>query len=327
MSGESPPELAEALLTATGLTVAAGRGDAGAADLLASLRPWWHRDGLIAVTSGAAFIDVMGNEGDAEKAGAIYDEVVAAVSGLWHRHDFQARVRLGALLLGQLASAAAHAGVAERGALTHRGDELASVSLEVAAQSRPGRRRGPESEAWISRVRAERARLHWLSGIDPLPEEALVDVWRRTVAAFERFGHVYETARSRARLAAVLKATGAAAEAEGEISLAHEMAESLGAEPLVKELRALGGLDRAQPRPAAGRRDVPLTAREAEVLALIAEGRSNREIGLQLFISAKTVSVHVSNILAKLDAAGRTEAVALARRRGLLTGSTVDEGR
>ena len=43
-----------------------------------------------------------------------------------------------------------------------------------------------------------------------------------------------------------------------------------------------------------------------------------REIGLQLFISIKTVSVHVSNILAKLGAASRTEAVALARRRGLL---------
>jgi DNA-binding NarL/FixJ family response regulator len=55
------------------------------------------------------------------------------------------------------------------------------------------------------------------------------------------------------------------------------------------------------------------------VLALVAEGRSNREIAKLLFISAKTVSVHVSNILAKLGAAGRTEAVALARRRGLLT--------
>ena len=48
----------------------------------------------------------------------------------------------------------------------------------------------------------------------------------------------------------------------------------------------------------------------------MAQGRSNKEIGRQLFISAKTVSVHVSNILAKLGAAGRTEAVALARRRG-----------
>jgi hypothetical protein len=48
-------------------------------------------------------------------------------------------------------------------------------------------------------------------------------------------------------------------------------------------------------------------------------GRSNKQIGEHLFISAKTVSVHVSNILAKLGAAGRTEAAAEARRRGLLT--------
>ena len=54
------------------------------------------------------------------------------------------------------------------------------------------------------------------------------------------------------------------------------------------------------------------------MLALVAQGRSNREIAGQLFISAKTVSVHVSNILAKLGAAGRTEAVAIARRRGYL---------
>jgi DNA-binding NarL/FixJ family response regulator len=54
------------------------------------------------------------------------------------------------------------------------------------------------------------------------------------------------------------------------------------------------------------------------VLALVAQGRTNGEIGRQLFISTKTVSVHVSNILAKLGAGGRTEAVAVARHRGLL---------
>jgi len=61
-----------------------------------------------------------------------------------------------------------------------------------------------------------------------------------------------------------------------------------------------------------------LTPREAEILALVAEGRSNGEIGRQLFISTKTVSVHVSNILGKLGAAGRTEAAAIARREGLI---------
>jgi DNA-binding CsgD family transcriptional regulator len=64
--------------------------------------------------------------------------------------------------------------------------------------------------------------------------------------------------------------------------------------------------------------EAALTAREREILALVADGRSNGEIARQLFISTKTVSVHVSNILAKLGAGGRTEAAAVARRQGLL---------
>jgi DNA-binding NarL/FixJ family response regulator len=60
-----------------------------------------------------------------------------------------------------------------------------------------------------------------------------------------------------------------------------------------------------------------LTAREREVLRLIADGRSNREIGAALFIAAKTASVHVSNILAKLGVASRTEAAAMALREGI----------
>ena len=73
-----------------------------------------------------------------------------------------------------------------------------------------------------------------------------------------------------------------------------------------------------RPRPPPPPQAATLTPREAEILALVAEGRSNGEIGKQLFISTKTVSVHVSNILAKLEAASRTEAAAVARRRGLL---------
>ncbi len=60
-----------------------------------------------------------------------------------------------------------------------------------------------------------------------------------------------------------------------------------------------------------------LTSREIEVLRLVASGRSNAEIGRALFISAKTASVHVSNILAKLSVGGRVEAAAIAHREGL----------
>jgi DNA-binding NarL/FixJ family response regulator len=54
------------------------------------------------------------------------------------------------------------------------------------------------------------------------------------------------------------------------------------------------------------------------VLGLVAEGLSNRQIGERLFISGKTVSVHVSRVLDKLGVGGRAEAVAVAHRRGLL---------
>ncbi len=62
----------------------------------------------------------------------------------------------------------------------------------------------------------------------------------------------------------------------------------------------------------------PLTPREREVLALIAEGRSNQEIAGRLFITERTVKYHVSSILAKLGAANRTEAVTVAAQRGLV---------
>jgi DNA-binding NarL/FixJ family response regulator len=61
-----------------------------------------------------------------------------------------------------------------------------------------------------------------------------------------------------------------------------------------------------------------LTSRETEVLRLLAEGRTNRQLARELYISEKTVSVHVSNILAKLGVRSRTEAAAVARRDGLL---------
>jgi DNA-binding NarL/FixJ family response regulator len=61
-----------------------------------------------------------------------------------------------------------------------------------------------------------------------------------------------------------------------------------------------------------------LSRRELEVLALIAEGRTNREIGERLFISQKTVGVHVGNILSKLGASGRVEAAMVAIRLQLV---------
>ncbi len=73
-------------------------------------------------------------------------------------------------------------------------------------------------------------------------------------------------------------------------------------------------------RPRAGALD-GLTTRERDVLALIAEGRSNKRIALELGISEKTVKTHVGHVLAKLDVTDRTQAAVLAVRHGLVARS------
>lgn len=155
--------------------------------------------------------------------------------------------------------------------------------------------------------------MRWLTGVDAPPEGQLVEAWEQSVAAFERYPHAFERARSQARLAAVLRSTGRTAEADVVAVTARATARLLDAKPLLAELGTplAGGRDDAPGHAA-------LTPREREVLLLVAEGRSNSEIGQLLYISGKTAIVHVSNILSKLGARGRTEAVAIARRHGLL---------
>jgi DNA-binding NarL/FixJ family response regulator len=66
--------------------------------------------------------------------------------------------------------------------------------------------------------------------------------------------------------------------------------------------------------------DRPVTPREAEVLGHLANGRTNRQIAEALFISEKTASVHVTNLLRKLGVTSRVEAAAIAQRAGLTAG-------
>jgi len=134
------------------------------------------------------------------------------------------------------------------------------------------------------------------------------------VFTFAAYAAPYELAATRAGLAEVLAASGDVEGSREANDRAVATARQLGAEPL---LRRLGRKPGPTPAPARAVR-VSLTPRESEILALVAQGRTNGEIGRQLFISTKTVSVHVSNILGKLDASGRTEAAAIARRDGLI---------
>jgi DNA-binding NarL/FixJ family response regulator len=106
---------------------------------------------------------------------------------------------------------------------------------------------------------------------------------------------------------------------------AHAAAERLGAGWLRAEVEGLAARARlplaptgtAPPEPPAEEEDpFGLTARERQVLALVAEGATNRQIGATLYMAEKTASVHVSRILGKLSVRSRTEAAALAHRHG-----------
>ena len=142
--------------------------------------------------------------------------------------------------------------------------------------------------------------------------------WQAAVDAFS-YGHVYAVARCQWRLAEALAGAGDRDQATTAARAAHATATRLGAAPLQAALEALarrGRLDLGVALPAqptlAG-----LTPRELEVLRLLVAGRSNRQIAEELFISTKTASVHVTNLLAKLGVHSRLEAAAMARRLGL----------
>jgi DNA-binding CsgD family transcriptional regulator/tetratricopeptide (TPR) repeat protein len=160
---------------------------------------------------------------------------------------------------------------------------------------------------WIAVVIAERSRI---DGTDP-------ELWAAALAAMRRRVHAEHEMYAQFRLAEALAADGDSDRATAELGEAFARANRVGAEPLADEMRTLARRARLTlPGVAAPSVDL-LTAREADVLALVAEGLTNRAIGKRLFISEKTVSVHISNLMAKLGVTNRTQAVHVARQRGI----------
>ncbi|WP_028638041.1 helix-turn-helix transcriptional regulator [Nocardioides sp. URHA0032] len=312
VAADNPPPIPRALLEPLRLHIRLARGEDIAPDAR-SLRKFWAREGGVAINAAAVEIDAAGYRGDAAGAVEAYDGVVAVLSRIWHEW-FSARIRLGALAVAAVNRAVPSLSTAERTAYAVKVDRIhADGHVVLDRYSDPSGHWGPEGRAWMKRLDAETLRFRWLAGIDAPPQDALVDTWRDAIALYEDFGHVHELARVRTALAGILRATGDVAAARALGDRARDAAHRLGAVRLLEDLRAIGTTPvRAEAAPDA------LTPRETEILALVAEGRSNGEIAKQLFISAKTVSVHVSNILGKLDASGRTEAAAIARRRGLV---------
>jgi DNA-binding CsgD family transcriptional regulator len=143
--------------------------------------------------------------------------------------------------------------------------------------------------------------------------------WDKAAAAWAALRQPYAEARALLRAAHAAVAAGERDEAAERLSRAAGLADIVGATPLREEIGALAKRARisvtGEPVPSISEEaGLGLTAREREVLGLVASGRSNREIAEELFISAKTASVHVSNILAKLGVASRGEAAATAHR-------------
>ncbi|MGW5846509.1 helix-turn-helix transcriptional regulator [Streptomyces sp. NPDC055254] len=149
--------------------------------------------------------------------------------------------------------------------------------------------------------------------------------WTAVEAAVRPLERPYLLARARHRLAEALLAGGGDRDAAAELLRdAHATADRLGARRLREDLALLAQRARlpltepdeppGAPAPTDPVEALGLTSRERDVLRLVAAGSTNRKIAEELFISPKTASVHVSNILAKLGVAGRGEAAALAHR-------------
>jgi DNA-binding CsgD family transcriptional regulator/tetratricopeptide (TPR) repeat protein len=186
------------------------------------------------------------------------------------------------------------------------------------AADRDGSPPGPKQQLYRDQAHAELDRLRGRHRPEP---------WDQLAAGWNRLGFRYEEAVARYHHAEALlsgpagRATHSRAAAANAVVVAHSIGHELGAAPLLADIEALARRARvplptpagSDPRPDchAPMHSLGLTTREQQVLTLVAAGRSNGEIAKELFISTKTASVHVSNILRKLGVTNRVEAGAV----------------
>jgi DNA-binding CsgD family transcriptional regulator len=300
----------EALLSAMALFIDVARGNAAADERRTWLEPFWD-DVFVAYIARGLLAEQALWRGDTQTALA---EAEAALSADANWMLSPAAIRVAAVALGARADRAAAARSTGNTAAVAAEAAAGALLLDTAREgarnpARPKSVLGPEGRGWLARAEAEYQRLVGVN--DPAG-------WEKTLAEFGP-GYIYETARTQWRLAEALAGSGRHREAAGAWRSASATAAELRAGPLRAALDNLGrrlGLDGGGGRDAGDDGKGPvaaLTPREREVLRLMARGLSNRQIGEDLFISQKTASVHVSNILAKLGAATRTQAAAIAR--------------
>ncbi len=296
----------------------AGRGVDGVLDEAAALRPFWEQDAFVAVGCIGAHLETYAQHGRADEAEVYLDDAVRAFGEIVGDKWFLGRIRMCALaLLGLRRRGDGRSRRASAGRWSSRAERIYADGVATAERcTGTGREHGLgiEARAWAARLDAEWARLLWLAGADGGAGGGRA---RRALAARGASASTTATrsswrARGRDWPRSCARQGASPRRPSRPISPAPPPGRC-GAEPLLAELRAL-----ASPTPTPVRRrpgSTALTDREREVLALLVDARTNRQIANQLYISEKTVSVHVSNILAKLDVRSRAEAAALARRR------------
>jgi DNA-binding CsgD family transcriptional regulator/tetratricopeptide (TPR) repeat protein len=235
---------------------------------------------------------------------------------------------------------------------SRRGEPGAAELLDRAAALAAG----IASPGWLAQVRAVRAELLWVSGqldlarreareayeqarvhADPwklgslaiwlwrleagvdlpagLPEPYALEIagdWRGSAAAWEQLGRTYDAALTR------IFSSPDDAELRAALAVLDDLGAHATAAAARRRMRELGmtSIPRG-PRPATRAAPAGLTAREQEVLALLSEGLSDREISRRLFISERTVHHHVSAVLSKIGVASRTAAAREAARLGI----------
>jgi DNA-binding CsgD family transcriptional regulator len=303
-----PGNVAEARLSAMALFIDVARGSARVAERQAWLAPYLASDQMTEYIATGLFAEDAYWAGDLAGAVTAVTTTIEAARAWGGGEDHPQVIRPAAIGISALADQARLARAAGQPA-----DALVAAAEALAAAARRGANPswraslGVDGRGWLAWAEAELSRA---SG-DNDPES-----WRSVAATFGP-AFVYETARARWRLAEALAEAGQRDEAQQEWQLASAAASELGAARLRAALTELG----RRARLGQGTRQATavggLTRRELDVLRSVAAGRSNREIAAELYISYKTVSVHVSSILAKLGAASRTEAAAIARDSGI----------
>ena len=306
------------------LLLGRGRHDEAAAHLArladpvaASAEPQWHG------AYGALLAELRRRQGDLDGARAAVDDALDRIEFCTEDAARLARV--------SAAGVTVEADRAQRGrdlgddaeVARALGDIEAFVLRVEAAAEVSGL---PVEAAWLATARADAARA---------AGEPSAELGRASAAAWEAVERVYRIAVAQAREAEAEVAADDREAAARAAGAALETGRRLGAGWLAGEVEGLvararlrvdddgdgaavgDGAPDAEGEAAPAEDPFGLTPRERQVLALVARGATNRQIGAQLYMAEKTASVHVSRILAKLDVRSRTQAAAVAHRLGL----------